>query len=45
MKVIGLIIVVIGGGLLIGNVSGMFRTFPMAGGITIAIGAAIMRAG
>jgi len=45
MKALGLVVMVIGAGLLIGNVSGVFRTIPLAGGITIAIGAAIMRAG
>jgi hypothetical protein len=45
MKNLGGIIVVIGVVLLLGNVSGKFKTFPFAGGITIAIGAAMMRAG
>ena len=45
MKLIGLLILIVGIFLFIGNISGMFRTFPGAGWITIAIGGVIMRAG
>ena len=45
MKVIGLLVLVVGIGLFIGNISGAFPTFPGLGWITIAIGGVIMRAG
>jgi hypothetical protein len=45
MKLIGLIIFVIGIGLFIGNVSRQFRTFPLAGWATMAVGGAIMKSG
>jgi hypothetical protein len=44
-SILGLLILIAGIFLFIGNVSGMFRTFPLAGWITIVIGGAIMRAG
>ncbi|MEA2707611.1 MAG: hypothetical protein QOF78_212 [Phycisphaerales bacterium] len=44
MKVVGLLILVLGIGLFIGNISGAFPTFSGAGWITIIVGGAIMRA-
>ena len=45
MKVVGGIIIAIGAGLWIGNVSHQFYTFPFAGYITMAIGGVVMKAG
>ena len=45
MKVLGVIIFVVGIVLLLGNLSGGFRTFPYAGGITMAVGAVMWKAG
>jgi hypothetical protein len=45
MQVIGVIVLVAGIALFIGNVSGAFPTFPGLGWITIAIGGVIMRSG
>jgi hypothetical protein len=44
-KILGGVVLVAGIGLWIGNVSGQFRTFPLAGYLTILVGGAIMRAG
>ena len=43
MKAVGAIITVIGVFLFCGNVFGFFRTFPMAGYLTIAFGGFIAR--
>ncbi len=45
MRALGGLVFAAGIGLFIGNVSGAFRTFPLAGYITMATGGAIMRAG
>jgi hypothetical protein len=45
LKILGGIVLVLGIGLFIGNVSGAYRTFPGAGWITIAIGGVMLRAG
>ncbi|MFT3880028.1 MAG: hypothetical protein QM703_10265 [Gemmatales bacterium] len=43
--VLGTLIVVVGIGLLIGNISGLFPTFPFAGYLTIGLGGLIASAG
>jgi hypothetical protein len=45
MQALGTVVFVIGIALLIGNVTGKFRTFPFAGGIVMAIGGVMMRSG
>lgn len=45
LNVIGLIILIVGIFLFIGNVSRAFPTFPLAGWATMAVGGIIMRAG
>jgi len=45
LSIVGVLVLIGGIFLWIGNVSGMFRTFPLAGYITILIGGAIIRAG
>jgi len=45
MHALGAVIFGVGICLIIGNVTGKFRTFPFAGYITTVIGGAIMRAG
>ncbi len=43
MHQIGGVIFAVGLGLLVGNLTGLFKTFPFAGGITMLIGGAMMR--
>jgi hypothetical protein len=45
MRMLGILVTIIGIGLLIGNVSHAFYTFPFAGTITIFIGGAMIKAG
>ena len=45
VNVLGLIIVVVGVFLFIGNVTRIFPTFPLAGWATILVGGIVMRAG
>jgi len=45
MKFIGIIIIIAGIVLAIGNKTGSFHTFPFAGFITMIIGGVIMKAG
>ena len=45
MKLLGGMVLVIGIGIFIGNVSGAFVTFPGLGWITIIAGGAMMKAG
>ncbi len=44
-KILGGIVLIVGIGIFIGNVSGTFVTFPGLGWITIIAGGAIMKAG
>lgn len=43
-QLLGLVVVLVGVGLLIGNVTGLAATFPFAGFIVMTIGGAIMGA-
>lgn len=43
--ILGGLIVVVGAGIWIGNVSGAFRTIPFLGWILILVGGAVVRAG
>ena len=45
MKIVGIVIIVAGAALWIGNVSGQFRTFPLAGYLTMLVGGAVTKAG
>jgi len=45
LSMIGVLVLIVGICLWIGNVSRIFPTFPLAGYITIVIGGAIIRAG
>ena len=45
MQALGLLVLIVGIGIFIGNVSGAFPTFPGLGWITIAVGGVMMRAG
>ena len=45
LKILGVIVIIVGIGLWIGNVSGQFRTFPGVGYLTILIGGVIAKAG
>lgn len=45
VSMLGVLVIVVGAALWIGNMSRMFPTFPLAGWITMAIGGVIFRAG
>jgi hypothetical protein len=45
LKVLGILVIIVGIGLWIGNVSGGFRTFPGVGYLTILIGGVMAKAG
>jgi hypothetical protein len=45
LSVLGAVVLIVGIGLFVGNISGMFPTFPGAGWLTIAVGGIMYRAG
>ena len=45
LRILGGLVVVVGAGLWIGNVSGAFPTFPLAGYLTMLVGGIIFRVG
>jgi hypothetical protein len=45
MKATGFIVFILGLFLFFGNVAGFFKTFPLAGFITMGVGSALMKAG
>ena len=45
LKILGILVIVVGVGLWIGNVSGQFRTFPGLGYLTILIGGITAKTG
>jgi hypothetical protein len=45
VSMLGTVVIVVGAGLWIGNVTRMFPTFPLAGYLTMAVGGIIVKAG
>jgi len=45
LRIVGGLIFVLGAGLWIGNVSGAFPTFPLAGYLTMLVGGVVFRVG